>query len=72
MGKQELLLEYLQNHPSGITSLEAIRYLGDGRLSDTVLKLRRKGYVISTNMVEVNNSRGTTSTVARYVLLPRS
>lgn len=70
MGKQENLLEYLQNNKRGITSLEAIRYLGDGRLSDTVLKLRRKGHNIKTVMVDVDNSRGTKSTVARYFLMP--
>ena len=46
------LLDYLKNYGS-VTSLEAIRDLGNTRLSDTIFRLKKDGYNIDTDMVKV-------------------
>lgn len=61
------LLDYLRKYRS-ITSLDAIRDLGNTRLSATVFNLRRKGYDISTKPVDVKTRWGTTTQVAEYTL----
>lgn len=61
------LLAYLKQYRN-ITSLEAIRDLGNTRLSATVYTLRRKGHDISTTTVDVPTRWGTTTQVARYHL----
>ena len=67
------LLDYLKNYGS-ITSLEAIRDLGNTRLSATIFDLRKDGYIIDTTMVKVptrftkpNGDRVFTG-VAKYTL----
>ena len=67
------LLEYLKEYRS-ITSLEAIRDLGNTRLSATIFNLRKDGYIIDTDMVKVmtrfskpNGDRVYTE-VARYTI----
>ena len=67
------LLDYLRNYGS-ITSLEAIRDLGNTRLSATIYVLKDEGYNIETTNQEVQtrwtNEDGTrkTTTVAKYTL----
>ncbi len=46
------LLEYLKEYRS-ITSLEAIKDLGNTRLSATIFKLRQVGYTIESDYIEV-------------------
>jgi len=58
-------LAYLKNYGS-ITSLEAIRDLGNTRLSATIFNLRQDGYDISATNVSVPTRWGTTTTVAKY------
>jgi hypothetical protein len=67
------LLDYLKNYGS-ITSLEAIRDLGNTRLSATIFDLKRDGYIIETDTVKVptrftkpNGDKVFTS-VAKYTL----
>ena len=67
------LLDYLKKYGS-ITSLEAIRDLGNTRLSARVFDLRQDGYEISSDMVKVE-TRFTTpegkrvyTEVAKYTL----
>ena len=68
------LLDYLRNYGS-ITSLEAIRDLGNTRLSATIYVLKDEGYNIETTSQEVQtrwtNEDGTrkTTTVAKYTLI---
>ena len=67
------LLSYLKEFKS-ITSLEAIRDLGNTRLSATVFKLRDEGYPIISEDIRVNtrwkNEDGTNKTtrVTNYTL----
>ena len=67
------LLDYLKNYGS-ITSLEAIRDLGNTRLSATIYVLKDEGYNIETTSQEVQtrwtNEDGSrkTTTVAKYTL----
>jgi len=67
------LLEYLKEYRS-ITSLEAIRDLGNTRLSATIFNLRKDGYRIDTDMVKVKtrfskpNGDRVYTEVARYTI----
>jgi len=68
------LISYLEKYKT-ITSLEAIRDLGNTRLSATIFTLRNEGYNIQSDNVEVmtrfKNKNGThkTTQVARYRLI---
>jgi hypothetical protein len=59
------LLSYLKKYGE-ITSLEAIRDLGNTRLSATIFNLREDGYSIYTNFVEVDTRWGTKTHVTQY------
>ena len=61
------LLDYLTQYKS-ITSLEAIRDLGNTRLSSTIHKLRSDGHPIETKSIKVPTRWGTFSNVAKYIL----
>ena len=63
-------LKYLQDHKK-ITSLEAIRDLGNTRLAATILRLRKEGYSIATDIIEVKNRWGGTTHVAQYTLVEK-
>jgi hypothetical protein len=67
------LLEYLVKYKT-ITSLEAIRDLGNTRLSASIFSLKKDGYIIHTSNVDVptrwvkkDGTKKTTS-VAKYEL----
>jgi hypothetical protein len=63
---KDRLIDYLKAHGS-ITSLEAIRDLGNTRLSATIHTLRHQDrYLIYSDMVEVPNRFEGTTQVARY------
>lgn len=68
------LLSYLQHYGS-ITSLEAIRDLGNTRLAASIFLLKEDGYNITTSDAKVptrwSNEDGTkrTTTVAKYTLV---
>ena len=63
------LLEYLKKHKT-ITSLQAIRDLGNTRLSATIFELRKDGYAINSTDIPVPNRWGTKTMVAQYELTP--
>ena len=63
------LLEYLKKHKT-ITSLQAIRDLGNTRLSATIFDLRKDGYAINSTDIPVPNRWGTKTMVAQYELIP--
>lgn len=62
------LLDYLRKH-STITSLEAIRDLGNTRLSASIFNLKEEGYYFETKTVEVPNRFGSTTKVSEYKLI---
>ena len=70
---KERLLEYLKEYKS-ITSLEAIRDLGNTRLSATIFILKDEGHNIETENAQVatrwTKADGTrkTTTVTKYTL----
>ena len=63
-------LKYLKDHKS-ITSLQAIRDLGNTRLAKTIHDLKRDGHVFRTDTVEVSNRWGGTAHVAQYTLVEK-
>ena len=62
------LLEYLRKHKT-ITSLEAIRDLGNTRLSASIFNLKEEGYYFETKTVKVPNRFGSTTKVSEYKLI---
>lgn len=65
--KETRLMKYLSEVGS-ITSMDAIKELGDTRLAATVFLLRKKGIdIISTNETNVNRW-GERVTYTRYIL----
>ena len=68
--KTRKVLEYLQTHPNGITSMEAITMFGATRLSAIVFNLRKRGFNITSEkemgIDRYNNAVG----FARYKLIP--
>ena len=67
MAQKERLLNYLTDHKS-INPIVSWNYLGIYRLSDVIYKLRKDGYDIKTNEVEVKNQFGEICRVANYEL----
>ena len=61
------LLDYLKEFKH-ITSLDAIRDLGNTRLSATIYELRKDGYNIISEDLKVKNRWGNNTTIAKYVL----
>lgn len=59
------ILNYMRTH-DGITSQEAFAELGVSRLAARIRDLKRSGYPIIGNMVEVKNRYGETCRVKRY------
>lgn len=51
------VLEYMKKN-QGITSLDAIRYIGCTRLSARIADLKKKGYAIDSRMVNVVSRDG--------------
>ena len=62
------LLKYLKEFKS-ITSLEAIRDLGNTRLSATIYELRKDGYNIISEDLTVKNRWGNNTIIALYKLI---
>ncbi len=59
------LLEYLEEFGS-ITTLEAIRDLGNTRLAARISDLRSEGYDITSQPLKVPTRWGTQTTVTKY------
>ena len=62
------LLDYLKQFKS-ITSLDAIRDLGNTRLSATIYELRKDGYNIISEDLTVKNRWGNNTIIALYKLI---
>lgn len=63
------LLDYLQNHPNGIEPMTALEYLGVFRLAARVTDLKKAGYSIETDTIEVRNRWNERCRVSRYRLV---
>ena len=67
-GKEKRLLRYLTEFGS-ITSFEAIRELGDTRLSATIFNLRKQGNPITDTWEEYINRYGEKVRYKKYILI---
>lgn len=63
----QLIVDYM-NRYTWITPLEAIRDLGCYRLASRISDLRKKGYLIIDEFIEVPRRMGGTTRVKRYRL----
>lgn len=68
MTDAQAVLAYLEDHPEGLTPLEALYEVGTLRLAARIFDLRAAGYVIRDAMVEVKARNGRTARVKRYWL----
>lgn len=66
--KTDKVKDYLEKHPRGLTSLEAIRLFGATRLSDIVYRLKKRGMRISSTTIPVQDRDGFTCYVSVYRL----
>jgi hypothetical protein len=66
MTQSNRLLDYLKTNGT-INPLESWQQLGIYRLSDTVFRLRKQGYLIRTDLVEVKNQFNEVCRIANYV-----
>lgn len=64
--QQTKVLNYMRTYGS-ITSREAMRF-GCMRLASRITDLKKRGYIIDREMIEVTNVDGSKSRVARYTL----
>lgn len=63
--QNQRILAYLDAHES-ITQIEALNALGIMRLASRISDLRKKGFPITSELVEVRNRYGETCRVKRY------
>lgn len=66
--QNDRIIEYMRQF-GGITQLEALRDLGVMRLASRICDLRRAGYHIRRNRIEVKNRFGEVVRVTRYELV---
>ncbi len=62
--QSQALMRYLRENQEGITSLEALRELGIGRLAARVFELREQGIRITDELIKLENGKH----VSRYRL----
>lgn len=67
MTQKERVLRFWKTR-KGITQLQANEYLGVSRLAAVIFDLKKEGYDIESEMVEVENRWGDKCRVARYYL----
>ena len=65
MTQTERVLDYMREHGS-ITQLEALNELGVFRLASRISDLKRRGYSIVGERVEVKNRYGESCYIKRY------
>ena len=67
MTQNEAVLQYMREHPQGISSKDAW-LMGIGRLAARISDLRDKGYTISSEPVRYRNKEGKSIAYAVYKL----
>lgn len=65
--QNERILKYMRDFGS-ITQIEAIKDLGVIRLPSRIFDLRRKGYLINSEFIQITNRYGEKGRVKRYKL----
>ena len=68
MTQEARALKYFQTHKKGLTSLDFLTKLAIYRAADVVYKLRKEGYPIKMQRVNVKNRYGENCRVAYYTL----
>lgn len=63
------LYQYMTDHTEGITQIEALNALGILRLASRISEMRKSGYAIARDWVDVTNRYGEKCKVARYRLV---
>ena len=69
MTQNARLLNFLKEHPQGLTQLTAFNALGCCRLSERGRELEQLGYVIEHSYISVPTREGKTARVVLYRLI---
>lgn len=67
-GQEQRILDWLHNEPGGLTQLQALQHLAVARLAAMVYRLKGRGHVIRTELIEVGTRYGPAK-VAQYHLV---
>lgn len=67
MTAEDRIIEYLKTH-NGITSIDAIKELGNTRLSAAIFNLKERGYNISSVWETTKNRYGENVKFKRYFI----
>lgn len=67
--QEQAVLNYLENHSKGITSMEAFEKFGVTRLSAIIYNLKDEGHRIKTTMKSARNRYGHNTNFAVYTLM---
>lgn len=67
MTQNDMILSYIREF-GAITPIEALRDCGCFRLGARVHELKKEGYLIKSEMIEVDNRFGGKTRVAQYTL----
>lgn len=67
VSQEQRILSYLKTH-KGITQLDAYKYLGIVRLPSRIFDLKRKGYAIEDEFIDVENRFKEKCRVKKYYL----
>lgn len=57
MTQKEMVLDYLETHPEGLTPLMALEQFGCMRLASTVCKLKADGHDIQSRLVRTSTGK---------------
>lgn len=67
--QNQRLLDYLYDHPEGVTALDTWTLLGIARCASRIFDIKKLGHTIETETVTVHNRYGEPCSVARYRLI---
>lgn len=68
-GNTKRVLDYLKNHKSGLSSMQAFKMFGATRISAIIFNLRKHGYEIDNIWKESKNRYGDKVKYVQYVLV---
>ena len=69
MSQNEKILKYMKTHKNGITGKQAYKHAHSMNLAQRIYDLRKQGYKITSQFVEIKNDFGETYRVKQYRLV---
>ena len=72
MRQRQKVLNYMYEHPEGMTQLDAIREYGITRLGAVIFEIKKRGVPVDTEYQKVTNRDGDVVSIARYRYAPKT